>query len=184
LHLTKFLIILKAIKKIKLKESVMTNINYSLSMQLGKLLEMHGLTLALAESCTGGGFAEEVTAVSGSSSWFDRGFVVYSNAAKQGLLDVKSETLEVFGAVSEQTAMEMALGVLKHSDADVSLSITGIAGPGGETSGKPVGTVWFGLARRDGGCRAQLAHFEGGRKNVRKCSIEYGLRWLLQEVGH
>ena len=160
----------------------MANINFSISQKLGFALAERGLKLALAESCTGGGLAEEITAVAGSSQWFDRGFVTYSNAAKIEMLGVKPETLEQYGAVSEQAAKEMALGAIYHSNADISLSITGIAGPGGGTKEKPVGIVWFGMAHRDGRCEARLGHFTSGRKHVRSSAICFALQWLLEEL--
>ena len=126
--------------------------------------------------------SEEITAVSGASRWFERGYVAYSNEAKHELLAVSVSTLEKFGAVSEQTAKEMAKGALEQSHADISLSITGIAGPGGGTPTKPVGTVWFGLADRSGCVEARLGQFTSGRKNVRSCSIEFALRWLLEAL--
>lgn len=158
----------------------MTNVNYSLSLQLAQKLAQKNKKLVLAESCTGGGFAEEITAVPGSSQWFERGYVVYTNTAKEELLDVSSKTLETYGAVSEQVAKEMAKGAIKHSHADISLSITGIAGPGGGTPDKPVGTVWFGLADRSGRVEARQGKFTSGRKHVRSCSIEFGMRWLME----
>ena len=160
----------------------MTNINYSLSQAVGYALAERQLKLALAESCTGGGLSEEITAVAGSSAWFDRGFVTYSNRAKQEQLEVDEKTLIEHGAVSLETAKEMALGVLKHSAADYALSITGIAGPIGGTPEKPVGTVWFGLASRNDVVLAREAFFTGGRKNVRSLSIEFALKWLLEEL--
>lgn len=160
----------------------MLNVNYSLSLRLAeKLTEQHKL-LALAESCTGGGLASTVTAVQGASQWFERGFVVYSNESKQELLNVPRETIEVYGAVSPETAMAMASGALLNSHADISLSITGVAGPGGGTDQKPVGTVWFGLANREGLLKARHGQFTSGRKNVRTCSIEFALSWLLEAL--
>ncbi len=161
----------------------MPNINYSLSLHLGQALVKQNMKLALAESCTGGGLAEEITAVEGSSAWFDRGYVVYSNESKQELLGVSSGTLKKHGAVSEETATEMAKCLLKQSHADICLSITGTAGPGGGTPDKPVGTVWFGLADKTGRCEGRLAEFTGGRKNVRSSAIQFALDWLLDTVG-
>lgn len=166
-----------------LQEKNMININYALSQQLGRALESRGLTLTLAESCTGGGTAEEITAVDGCSAWFDRGFVTYSNDAKIELLGVKSKTIQQFGAVSPEVAKEMAMGALNHSHADISLSITGIAGPSGGTPEKPVGLVWFSIAnKRTGSCQARMQQFTGGRKNVRVQSIQYGLSWLIRTL--
>jgi len=118
----------------------------TLATELGALLKAHGYMLALAESCTGGMVAEVITSVAGSSAWFDRGFVTYSNQAKIDMLGVSEQTLENLGAVSEQVAVEMAFGALKHSQAHIAGSITGIAGPDGGTADKPVGTVCFAWA--------------------------------------
>ncbi len=160
----------------------MTNINFSLSQRLGNQLKQRGLKLALAESCTGGNLAEEVTAMPGSSQWFEYGVVVYSNEAKTALIDVKPKTLETHGAVSEAVACEMALGIINQSNVDVSLSVTGIAGPRGGSEDKPVGTVWFGMARKGGGCAAKCKLFSGGRKNVRVEAVAFALNWLLEVI--
>ncbi len=114
--------------------------------QVGKSLKSRGMLLATAESCTGGGIAQAVTRVSGSSAWFDRGFVTYSNISKEEMLGVSPETLEIYGAVSEATVREMADGALQYSRAQVALAVSGIAGPTGGTPEKPVGTVWFAWA--------------------------------------
>lgn len=155
---------------------------YSLSMQLAAELKKRKKKLVLAESCTGGGLAAELTMVMGSSVWFDRAYVVYSNQAKVEMLGVAQDTLEVYGAVSEQTAKEMAEGALNYSHGDMSLSITGIAGPGGSTSNKPVGTVWFARAERDVFCEARCVHFTGGRHQIRLCSARFALRYLLETL--
>jgi len=160
----------------------MLNINYSLSLHLSEALQKKNMKVVLAESCTGGGLAEEMTAVDGCSEWFERGFVTYSNESKEELLGVSPKTLSKFGAVSEETAKEMAKGALEHSHADISLSITGVAGPGGGTPDKPVGTVWFGLADKTGRCEARLGQFTSGRKNVRSTAIQFALQWLLDTV--
>lgn len=156
--------------------------NFYLSQQLAIALQQHKLTLAVAESCTGGGLAYQLTAVPDGSSWFERGFITYSNAAKIELLGVNPKTLEQHGAVSAETAMEMAKGVLKHSPADISLSITGIAGPSGGTVKKPVGTVYFGLADQKGFCQSRLGHFTSGRKQIRVDSVTFALHWLLEHI--
>ena len=160
----------------------MTNVNYSLSLHLGRELTRKNKKIVIAESCTGGGLAEEITAVAGSSQWFERSYVTYSNESKHEVLGVSLDTLEKHGAVSKQAAIEMAKGALEHSYADVSLSVTGIAGPGGGTPEKPVGTVWFGLADRSGNVEARMGQFTSGRKNVRSCSIEFALKWLMEHV--
>ena len=143
-----------------------------LATELGAALKARGFMLALAESCTGGMVAQAVTSVAGSSAWFDRGFVTYSNAAKIDMLGVSAETLENFGAVSEQTAAEMALGCLKasavkHSQAHIAGSITGIAGPEGGTADKPVGTVCFGIAQPKQ-YTTITQHFTGNREAIRQ----------------
>ena len=143
-----------------------------LATELGAALKARGFMLALAESCTGGMVAQAVTSVAGSSAWFDRGFVTYSNAAKIDMLGVSAETLEKFGAVSEQTAAEMVLGCLKastakHSQAHIAGSITGIAGPSGGTADKPVGTVCFGIAQAKQ-YTTITQHFTGNREAIRQ----------------
>ena len=160
----------------------MSENNFHLSQQLGIALSRHQLVLALAESCTAGGLAYQLTAVADSSVWFDRGFVTYSNASKIEMLGVDPQVIEKHGAVSAETAMEMAKCVIKQSNADVSLSITGIAGPGGGTANKPVGTVYFGLADRQGFYPSRLGHFTSGRKQIRADSVTFALRWLLEYV--
>lgn len=153
-----------------------------LAERVGLVLLERGEWLAAAESCTGGWVAQSVTAIAGSSAWFDRGFVTYSNAAKVDMLAVPETTLERHGAVSEATARAMAQGALAHSRADWSLSITGIAGPSGGTPEKPVGTVCFAWASRNGGCEAQTCHFDGDRAAVREQSVVYALSGLLARM--
>lgn len=154
----------------------------TLSELLGQRLLARGEWLAVAESCTGGWLAQTVTAIAGSSAWFDRGFVTYSNAAKVDMLGVTEATLERHGAVSEATARTMAQGALSHSRADWSVAITGIAGPTGGTADKPVGTVCFAWACRDGGCEAQTVHFEGDRAAVREQSVRHALQGLAARL--
>ncbi len=131
-----------------------------------------------AESCTGGGIAYAVTSVAGSSDWFERGYVTYSNASKQALLAVPAQTLRRHGAVSEPTARAMAQGALRRSGATIAVAVTGIAGPGGAVPGKPVGTVCFAWAR---GARVRSAtrRFRGGRAEVRRRSVAHALRGVL-----
>ncbi len=160
----------------------MVDINYSLSQQLGNGLKARGLQVAVAESCTGGGLAQELTAVPGSSAWFDRGFVTYSNAAKMELLHVPTTIIETYGAVSEQTAAAMAAGVLENSCADLSVSITGVAGPAGGTPEKPVGLVWFGLAFKNKSIQTRHQYFTGGRKHIRRLAIGFALQWMINEL--
>lgn len=153
-----------------------------LAERLGRLLIERGEWLAAAESCTGGWLAQSVTAIAGSSTWFDRGFVTYSNAAKVDMLGVPESTLARHGAVSEAVARAMAQGVLARSRADWSVAITGIAGPSGGSPEKPVGTVCFAWARIDGGCEAQTCLFSGDRAAVREQSVHYALNGLIDRV--
>lgn len=143
------------------------------------------MTLAIAESCTGGMVATAITALPGSSSVFDRGFVTYSYESKEDLLNVSREILETHGAVSHECAAAMAQGVLTHSRAGLALSITGIAGPGGGMPGKPVGLVYIGWGLRDGVIETAEHHFSGDRASIRRQSAEAALRHAitcLQEV--
>jgi nicotinamide-nucleotide amidase len=136
------------------------------------------LPVATAESCTGGWAAQVITHTAGSSAWFDRGFVTYSNEAKQDMLGVRPETLAAHGAVSEETAAEMACGALAHSDATLALSITGIAGPTGGSPDKPVGTVCFGWCVRDGLPQTERRQFAGDREAVRRQAVIHALNGL------
>lgn len=154
----------------------------TLAERLGCLLIERGEWLAAAESCTGGWLAQSVTAIAGSSTWFDRGFVTYSNAAKVDMLGVSDSTLARHGAVSEAVARAMAQGVLTHSRADWSVAITGIAGPSGGSPEKPVGTVCFAWASKDGGCEAKTCLFSGDRASVREQSVRYALNGLIDRV--
>ncbi|HAP28286.1 MAG TPA: damage-inducible protein CinA [Achromobacter sp.] len=158
-----------------------------LSERLGDVLRQQGWMLGTAESCTGGLLAGAVTAVAGSSEWFERGFVTYSNDAKVTELEVSPETLHHFGAVSEPIALEMANGVLLAvPNAHVAMSTTGIAGPGGATPGKPVGMVCFGFAMRVGdgiSSRAVTHVFPGDRGQVRQAAVEFALRAVLEFAG-
>ncbi|RME35176.1 MAG: CinA family protein [Gammaproteobacteria bacterium] len=156
--------------------------HYPLAERLGRLLlERHAL-LATAESCTGGGLAKAVTEVPGSSGWFDRGFVTYSNRAKMEMLGVAAATLERHGAVSEAVALEMAAGALRHSAARLSVAITGIAGPGGGTPDKPVGTVWIAWAG-EGDPVARRFRFGGDRSGVREQAVRAALEGLVARAG-
>jgi nicotinamide-nucleotide amidase len=154
----------------------------ALSQELGDALSERGLTLATAESCTGGWVAELVTDTAGSSGWFDRGFVSYSNQAKADMLGVRTDTLAQFGAVSEEVAQAMAAGAIVHSRADWAISITGIAGPGGGSSLKPVGTVCFGWCCRDGVPSSETRQFSGARRSVRQQAVVHALKGLLQRL--
>ena len=147
---------------------------------VGTRLQERGLVLTCAESCTGGWVAQTVTAVAGSSAWFDRGFVTYSNQAKQDMLGVPAATLAQYGAVSEETARAMAMGALTHSLAQVALSITGIAGPSGGTPEKPVGLVCFGWAdNKKKEARTESVRFDGDREAVRRQAVIHALQGLL-----
>jgi nicotinamide-nucleotide amidase len=149
----------------------------------GERLKARGLKLVTAESCTGGWVAQAVTAISGSSDWFDRGFVTYSNDAKREMLGVRAETLDRSGAVSEETAVEMVRGALAASRAQVAVSITGVAGPTGGTATKPVGMVCFGWALAGGGADATTRHFAGDRSEVRRQSVLFALQGVLERIG-
>jgi nicotinamide-nucleotide amidase len=150
-----------------------------LARQLGEALRQRGARLVTAESCTGGWVAKEITAVAGSSAWFDMGFVTYSDQAKQALLGVDADTLQETGAVSEATVAEMAAGALARSGADVALAVSGIAGPGGGTADKPVGLVCFGWATRAGRQVTASEHFPGDREAVRAQAVVRALRGTL-----
>ncbi|MBI5938217.1 MAG: nicotinamide-nucleotide amidase [Betaproteobacteria bacterium] len=152
----------------------------ALATQLGEALLAKCWRLATAESCTGGWVAQAVTAIAGSSNWFDRGFVSYSNEAKQDMLGVQAATLAAHGAVSEAVVREMVEGALARSRADLALAISGVAGPAGGTAEKPVGTVWLAWGRRDGVCTAQRFHFEGDRAEVRHQSVVVALQGVLR----
>lgn len=148
------------------------------SEQLAADLTRLQLMMATAESCTGGGIAHALTALAGSSRWFERGFVTYSNPAKREMLGVPEDALLNHGAVSGETALAMAVGALSHSRADFSVAVTGIAGPDGATPGKPVGTVWIAWARRGGGAEARCFHFSGDRDAVRQQTILQAIQGL------
>lgn len=135
--------------------------------------------LVTAESCTGGGLGYVLTSFPGSSAWYDRGFITYSNESKSQLLDVSELTLAKHGAVSEATAREMAEGALKKSEATISIAITGIAGPDGGSDDKPVGTVWIAWAKTNTPCTAECYHFSGERDMIRKQSIVKALEKLV-----
>jgi nicotinamide-nucleotide amidase len=154
----------------------------ALSQRVGAALQKSGVTLATAESCTGGWIAEVVTQTAGSSNWFDCGFVTYSNQAKVQLLGVSPKTLVKHGAVSEETAAAMALGALAHCGAGIVLSVTGIAGPGGGSDDKPVGSVCFGWASRDQLAQTDTRFFTGDRASVRRQSVVFALEGLLKQL--
>ncbi len=151
----------------------------SLATLVGARLREKGALLVTAESCTGGWVAQAVTAIAGCSEWFERGFVAYSNAAKEELLGVRSGTLDRHGAVSEETARELALGALQHSKGTISVAVTGVAGPSGGTPAKPVGMVCFAWATKDG-ILSESRHFGGDRESVRRQSVVRALRGVLE----
>jgi len=150
-----------------------------LAVELGAALRARGWLCAAAESCTGGLVAGAITDIAGSSEWFDRGFVTYSNEAKIAMLHVPAATLAEHGAVSEPTARAMAEGALAQSRAQAAVAITGIAGPGGAVPGKPVGTVCFAWAVRDGEPRVETHHLPGDRAAVRHASVVIALEGLV-----
>ncbi len=154
----------------------------ALAKRIGARLKKRKLKLATAESCTGGWIAQAVTSVSGSSAWFDRGFVTYSNAAKRELLGVRARTLSRFGAVSRETAREMAAGALARSRAQVSIAVTGVAGPTGGTPKKPVGTVCIAWSRKKGAMESVTQRFLGSRERVRRQSVIVALQGLLERL--
>lgn len=161
----------------------MTDTLANLAIEVGTLLKKKGLVLTTAESCTGGGLSYWITSVDGSSEWFDQAFVTYSDSAKIDLIGVTPATLETYGAVSAETAREMAEGALKRNGADISIGITGIAGPTGGTSEKPVGTVWIAWASTHFSTVAEVNNFKGDRQAVREQSIERAMRKILELAG-
>lgn len=150
-----------------------------LSAQVGGLLKAHGLMLATAESCTGGGVAQAITDIAGSSAWFDRGFVTYSNLAKQQMLGVAEKTLVQYGAVSEATVREMVAGALANSESQVALAVSGIAGPDGGTPDKPVGTVWFAWGVKNAAVHTQRHLIAGNRAEVRAQAVHISLQGVI-----
>ncbi len=159
----------------------MTNEIVDLAARVGMALQAKGLLLATAESCTGGGVAQAITEVAGSTGWFDCGFVAYSNASKTELLDVPAALIAQLGTVSEEVAAAMAHGALANSNAHVALSTTGIAGPTGAVPGKPVGTVCFGWTRGDATHTERLV-FGGDRQAVREQTVVHALQGLLRFI--
>ena len=154
---------------------------FKLAEQLGRYLKANNKTIATAESCTGGWISQVITEVPGSSAWFDRGFVTYSNSAKVQMLNVNPHTLDTYGAVSAETAAEMAAGVLSHSNADVAVAVTGIAGPEGGTPEKPVGTVFIAWADKKGAVKVVRKQFSGNRRQIRAQTVQSAIEgiWLF-----
>lgn len=155
---------------------------YALAAEAGRVLAQLGLTLALAESCTGGWVAKAVTDVPGSSRWFERGFVTYSNEAKQQQLGVDPELIARHGAVSEATVSAMARGAIEHSRAQCSVAVSGVAGPDGGTPDKPVGLVWFAWGLPDGVVVTASERFEGDREAVRRQAVVFALHGLITRL--
>ncbi|MDD1649942.1 MAG: CinA family protein [Methylococcaceae bacterium] len=153
---------------------------YVLADALGGIFRQRGWRLVTAESCTGGWIAECVTDIAGSSGWFERGYVTYSNAAKTEMLGVEPGLIETHGAVSPAVVRAMAAGALKHSQAQVAVAVSGIAGPSGGTPKKPVGTVWFAWQQRGEEAAARCKLLAGERRAVRRQAVEVALRGLLE----
>ncbi|WHG95202.1 nicotinamide-nucleotide amidase [Escherichia coli] len=152
-----------------------------LSEQVGQALKARGATVTTAESCTGGWVAKVITDIAGSSAWFERGFVTYSNEAKAQMIGVREETLAQHGAVSEPVVVEMAIGALKAARADYAVSISGIAGPDGGSEEKPVDAVWFAFATARGEGITRRECFSGDRDAVRRQATAYALQTLWQQ---
>lgn len=155
---------------------------FELAEQVGAALKTHGLMLATAESCTGGWVGQAVTAVPGSSHWYERGFITYTNVAKQEMLGVSSHILAKHGAVSEEAVRDMAAGAISRSRAQVALAISGIAGPGGAVAGKPVGTVCFAWCLFGHKPVSATLNFSGDRAAVRRQAVEHALRGVLRQI--
>ena len=153
----------------------------ALALRVGARLREKGALLVTAESCTGGWVSQAVTAIAGSSEWFERGFVVYSNAAKEELLGVRHATLQRHGAVSKETARELALGALERSHGTISVAVTGVAGPTGGSAAKPVGFVCFAWATKDG-AKSESVTFAGDREAVRRQSVVRALEGVLEAL--
>jgi len=156
---------------------------YALAEQVGAGLKSRALTLATAESCTGGWLGAAITAVPGSSDWYERGFITYTYISKREMLGVKTQTLEQHGAVSEQTVKEMVAGALAASHAQVAVAVSGIAGPAGGLPDKPVGTVCLAWALKNGEPAAERRHYAGDREAVRRQAVERALAGVLELLG-
>ncbi|WP_193016348.1 nicotinamide-nucleotide amidase [Proteus sp. FME41] len=164
-------------------------INYDemtrLSIEMGNALIKKGCTITTAESCTGGWIAKIITDIAGSSDYYHRGFVTYSNEAKHEMIGVDEQTLAKFGAVSEEVVLQMAEGALKAANADFAISVSGIAGPGGGSEDKPVGLVWFGFAvKTSTGIQVTAKHsiFYGTREQIRAESVIFSLKSIIKEI--
>lgn len=159
-----------------------TQQSIDLAAELGELLQLRHMTFTCAESCTGGLIAAAVTEIAGSSAWFERGIVSYSNSAKIELLGVQSETLEQFGAVSGECVSEMVTGAVARAQASLGVAVSGIAGPGGGTAQKPVGTVWIGYKLTDQPTEAEAHLFAGSRYEVRQATLLEALRGTISRL--
>ena len=156
-----------------------SNLNLALAAEnLGHFLNKHHSRIVTAESCTGGWLAQCITDIAGSSAWFDRGFITYSNESKADMLNVKSETIEQFGAVSAEVARQMTQGALQNSQADYAIAITGIAGPTGGSPEKPVGTVYIAWQKRTESAVVTLEHFRGDRQEIRQLAVYTALNLI------
>ena len=156
---------------------------HQLACELADKLRARGWMLATAESCTGGWVGQLITALPGSSQWYERGFITYANAAKIEMLGVPAELIETLGAVSEETAAAMAAGALKYSHAQTALAISGIAGPGGGTPQKPVGLVCYGWALADGTVMSSTCRLDGDREEIRSRAAAAAMRGLIELMG-
>jgi nicotinamide-nucleotide amidase len=161
-------------------ESTIYSDIYSLSELLGKQLHARDWRVATAESCTGGGIAAAITSIAGSSAWFEYGIVSYADEAKKKLLHVDAKDLEKHGAVSEVVVVQMAKGMLAVSGADIAVAVSGIAGPSGGSTEKPVGSVWLAWALADGRISTQYFCFDGQRYDIQRQAIAQGLRGLIR----
>jgi nicotinamide-nucleotide amidase len=154
-----------------------------LARRLGEGLSAQGLQMVTAESCTGGWIAQTATAIQGSSGWFERGYVTYSNRAKMEILGVSEEIIVAHGAVSGQTAGAMAAGAIRAAKVDIAVAVTGVAGPDGGTDEKPVGTVWFGWCRAESDPVTKLVRFDGDRHHIRAQTVAVALVGLCDMIG-
>jgi nicotinamide-nucleotide amidase len=150
-----------------------------LAIKVGSALTQQGLMLASAESCTGGWLGQTITSIAGSSAWYERGFITYTDISKREMLGVNSTTLEQYGAVSEEIAYEMAEGAIARSHVQVVVSVTGIAGPGGGTAKKPVGMICFAWIMKDGLARTETRYFGGSREEIRQQAVAEALQGVI-----
>ncbi|MBC3767689.1 nicotinamide-nucleotide amidase [Neptunicella marina] len=158
---------------------ILPELSVILAEELAKLLVANDWTITCAESCTGGGVAVAITSIAGSSQWFERGFITYSNQAKTDLVGVDPATLKQYGAVSQQVVEQMAQGAAKQANAELAISISGIAGPDGGSEEKPVGTVWFGLTLNSH-TQSEKQLFQGNRHQVREQAVHFALNYCIK----